>query len=404
MPIDTRHPREIRADIRRGKLAGITAGLGQNFVQANLAVLPKDWAYDFLVFCQRNPRPCPLIEVTDPGSPEPVGVAPGADLRTDIPRYRVYADGVLADEVTDATPYWRDDLVAFLLGCSFTFEWALLEAGVRLWPVGHGRDVAVWRAVAGGRPAGRVPGAVGGLEAADRGRAALEGGPRERALPRRPRRARPHRRSGRHRHRGRRPARLGGPAGVPPGRRAGVLGVRRDAAGRGARVEAAVHAHAQPGAHVHHGSAQLRPRGDLSVAAAPGGRSRRLGRIRRGDQRRGEHPRAGPRVPDPREGPHGRARDGADVPLAPGLLRPARGRLRGRLRGDRGAGPAGLHGGAPARAHGRAALLLRHGARPRPRGRGDAPPPARGRAGAPAQRRGVPRLLHRLHAGPADRK
>src|SRR3989338_6258935 len=114
MPIDTRHPREIRADIRRGKLAGITAGLGQNFVQANLAVLPRDWAYDFLVFCQRNPRPCPLI---------------------DIPKYRIYKDGALADEVTDATPYWRDDLVAFLLGCSLTFEWALLEAGIRLWHV-----------------------------------------------------------------------------------------------------------------------------------------------------------------------------------------------------------------------------------------------------------------------------
>jgi len=158
MPIDTRHPREIRADIRRGKLAGITAGLGQNFVQANLAVLPKDWAYDFLVFCQRNPRPCPLIEVTDPGSPEPVGVAPGADLRTDIPRYRVYADGVLADEVTDATPYWRDDLVAFLLGCSFTFEWALLEAGIRLWHVEQGRNVAMWRTSIPCRPAGKFHG------------------------------------------------------------------------------------------------------------------------------------------------------------------------------------------------------------------------------------------------------
>src|SRR5437867_13445037 len=100
MPIDARRPREIRQDIRNGKLRGITAGLGQNYVQANLAVLPKDHAYDFLLFCQRNPRPCPLIEVTDVGSPEPVGVAPGADLRTDIPRYRIYKDGALADEVT----------------------------------------------------------------------------------------------------------------------------------------------------------------------------------------------------------------------------------------------------------------------------------------------------------------
>jgi len=154
MPIDTRHPREIRQDIRNGKLTGITAGLGQNYVQANLAVLPKDQAYDFLLFCQRNPRPCPLLEVTDVGSPEPVGVAPGADLRTDIPRYRIYKDGVLADEVTDATPYWRDDLVAFLLGCSFTFEWALLDAGIRLWHVEQGKNVAMWRTSTPCRPAG----------------------------------------------------------------------------------------------------------------------------------------------------------------------------------------------------------------------------------------------------------
>src|SRR3989442_12780922 len=143
MPIDTRHPREIRADIRSGKLRGITAGLGQNFVQANLAVLPKDHAYDFLLFCQRNPRPCPLIEVTDVGSPEPVGVAPGADLRTDIPPYRIYKDGVLADEVTDATPYWRDHLVAVPPGCPFTFAGALLAAGIPRSPVEPGKNVAM---------------------------------------------------------------------------------------------------------------------------------------------------------------------------------------------------------------------------------------------------------------------
>src|SRR5437773_3876996 len=154
MPIDARHPREIRRDIRNGKLTGITAGLGANHVQANLAVLPRDYAYDFLLFCQRNPRPCPLLEVTDVGSAEPVGVAPGADLRTDIPRYRIYTHGELTDEVTDATPYWRDDLVAFLLGCSFTFEWALLEAGVRLWHVEHGKNVAMWRTSIPCRPAG----------------------------------------------------------------------------------------------------------------------------------------------------------------------------------------------------------------------------------------------------------
>ena len=154
MPIDTRHPREIRADIRAGRITSVTAGLGAGHVQANLAVLPRDYAYDFLLFCQRNPRPCPLLEVTDAGSPEPTGVAPGADLRTDIPRYRIYEDGVMTREVTDATPYWRDDLVAFLLGCSFTFEWALMDAGIKLWHVEHGRNVAMWRTSLETRPAG----------------------------------------------------------------------------------------------------------------------------------------------------------------------------------------------------------------------------------------------------------
>src|SRR2546430_2198848 len=93
MPIDARHPREIRRDIRNGKLTGITAGLGANHVQANLAVLPKASAYDFLLFCPRNPRPCPLLEVTDGGSAEPAGAPPGAALRTRIPRYRIYTPG-----------------------------------------------------------------------------------------------------------------------------------------------------------------------------------------------------------------------------------------------------------------------------------------------------------------------
>ena len=158
MPIDTRHPREIRRDIREGRIKGVTAGLGQGYVQANLAVLPREQAYDFLLFCQRNPKPCPLVEVTDVGSPEPKGVAPGADLRSDIPSYRIYKDGVLADEVTDVTPYWRDDLVAFLLGCSFTFEWAMLDAGIKLWHIEHGRNVAMYRTSIECRPAGAFHG------------------------------------------------------------------------------------------------------------------------------------------------------------------------------------------------------------------------------------------------------
>jgi uncharacterized protein YcsI (UPF0317 family) len=158
MSTDLSAPRAIRQAIRDGQLTGVTAGLGRSLVQANLAILPRAQAYDFLLFCQRNPKPCPLIEVCDAGSPEPVGVAPGADLRTDVPGYRVYEHGVLVAEVRDITSYWRDDLVAFLLGCSFTFEWALLEAGVRLWHIEHGKGVAMYRTSIACRPAGAFHG------------------------------------------------------------------------------------------------------------------------------------------------------------------------------------------------------------------------------------------------------
>src|SRR2546430_587507 len=124
----------IGADLRRlaraGELTGPTAGLALGFVQANLVVVPKECAFDFLLFCQRNPKPCPLLDVTEPGDPEPRWAAPGADLRTDLPAYRVWRRGELVDEPEDVRRYWRDDLVAFLIGCSFTFENALLQAGV----------------------------------------------------------------------------------------------------------------------------------------------------------------------------------------------------------------------------------------------------------------------------------
>src|SRR5437763_746740 len=109
---------EIRRRARTGELTGATAGLALGFVQANLVVVPKELAFDFLLFCQRNPKPCPLLDVTEPGDSEPRQAAPGADLRTDLPRYRVYRDGVLVEEPTDLKRWWRNDLVGFLLGCS----------------------------------------------------------------------------------------------------------------------------------------------------------------------------------------------------------------------------------------------------------------------------------------------
>jgi uncharacterized protein YcsI (UPF0317 family) len=137
-------PREVRQQIREGKWRQPTAGLAPGFVQANLVILPRDLAFDFLLFAQRNPKPCPVIEVTDVGSSEPKLSAPGADLRTDVPRYCVYRDGALAGQVTDLRSVWRDDFVSFLLGCSFTFESALLQAGVPVRHIEEGRNVPMF--------------------------------------------------------------------------------------------------------------------------------------------------------------------------------------------------------------------------------------------------------------------
>jgi len=150
-------PSRIRAACRDGRLDRPTAGLAPGAVQANLMVVPREAAFDFLLFCQRNPKPCPIIEVLDPGRTEPRS-APGADLRTDLPRYRVYRDGRLAEEVTDVTRHWRDDLVAFLIGCSFSFEEALAAAGVPLRHVERGCNVPMYRTTRACEPAGRFSG------------------------------------------------------------------------------------------------------------------------------------------------------------------------------------------------------------------------------------------------------
>lgn len=137
-------PKEVRALIREGKWQAPTAGLCQGYVQANLVILPQELAYDFLLFCQRNPKPCPLLEVTDTGSFEPRLTAPGADLRRDLPKYRIYRGGELEAEVGDIMAYWRNDFVAFLLGCSFTFEMALLKAGVPVRHLEEGKNVPMY--------------------------------------------------------------------------------------------------------------------------------------------------------------------------------------------------------------------------------------------------------------------
>ncbi|WP_447003632.1 putative hydro-lyase [Saccharothrix isguenensis] len=148
----TTTPEEVRRDHR-----GPTAGLADGYAQVNLIAVPADWAYDVLLFTQRNPKACPVLDVTDAGATTTV-LARDADLRRDLPRYRIWERGELKEEPTDASDHWRDDLVAFLIGCSFTFESALQRAGVPLRHVDQQRNVPMYVTDRECRPAGRVHG------------------------------------------------------------------------------------------------------------------------------------------------------------------------------------------------------------------------------------------------------
>ncbi|MCD7032770.1 putative hydro-lyase [Metabacillus sp. GX 13764] len=120
----------IRRQIRENSWDKPTAGHAEGYVQANLVILRNELAYDFLLFCMRNEQACPLLDVTDAGSPVPKLSAPECDLRTDVPKYRVYRNGVLEEERKDIKDLWEEDFTAFLLGCSFTFETALMNHGI----------------------------------------------------------------------------------------------------------------------------------------------------------------------------------------------------------------------------------------------------------------------------------
>ncbi|KAB2850164.1 MAG: putative hydro-lyase [Hyphomicrobiaceae bacterium] len=135
----------VRLAAREGRLSGPTSGLARGYVQGNLVILPKALAASFLAFCQLNPKPCPLIGFGEPGSPRLPCLALDLDVRTDLPRYRVWRHGELVDEPADVIRYWRDDLVSFVLGCSFSFEEALLEDGIPLRHVATGRNVSMYR-------------------------------------------------------------------------------------------------------------------------------------------------------------------------------------------------------------------------------------------------------------------
>jgi len=144
-PGDDFESRRVRLAIRRGEHRGPTAGLAHGFVQANLMILPRALANEFLLFCQRNPKPCPLLAVSEPGEHTLPGLGDDLDLRTDVPRYRVWRDGELVDEPEDLHAVWRDDLVAFAIGCSFSFEEALLADGIDVRHVSRGTNVPMYR-------------------------------------------------------------------------------------------------------------------------------------------------------------------------------------------------------------------------------------------------------------------
>ncbi|MEY2658876.1 MAG: hypothetical protein RLZZ123_48 [Pseudomonadota bacterium] len=135
----------LRLQARKGELTAHTSGLAPNLVQGNLMILPAQYASDFLLFCQRNPKPCPLLGVSAPGETRFDELGRDIDIRTDLPRYRVWRDGQLVDEPQEVRGVWRDDLVSFVIGCSFSFEQALLDSGVPLRHVAQGRNVAMYR-------------------------------------------------------------------------------------------------------------------------------------------------------------------------------------------------------------------------------------------------------------------
>ena len=141
----TAAPVEVRAAIRSGRFTGHTSGAAQDHVQGNVVILPEAVASDFLRYCQRNPKPCPLLAVSEPGDPMLSALGSDIDIRTDVPRYRVWSHGEIIGEPTDIKDLWRPDLVTFVLGCSFSFEQALLNDGLRLRHVEEGKNVAMFR-------------------------------------------------------------------------------------------------------------------------------------------------------------------------------------------------------------------------------------------------------------------
>jgi uncharacterized protein YcsI (UPF0317 family) len=150
----------IRAAIRNGRYRRHTAGLAVGYQQCNLVILPEEFALDFFRFCHRNPRPCPLIGVSDTGDPMMRSLGADLDIRTDVPLYNVYRDGALAEQRDNIADVWRDDMVAFAIGCSFTFERALAAEGIALRHIEEDKTVSMFRTTIETVPAGPFGGGM----------------------------------------------------------------------------------------------------------------------------------------------------------------------------------------------------------------------------------------------------
>ncbi|MBT2600017.1 MULTISPECIES: putative hydro-lyase [unclassified Oceanobacillus] len=152
------HPKQQRESFRSNQYTGTTSGMCDNFLQANMIILPKEYAFEFLLFCQRNPKSCPIVDVLEEGVTTPK--IADADVRTDLPKYRIYRNGQLDKEVTDINEEWQADFVTFLIGCSFTFEKALLENGIRLLHQEQDRVVPMYKTNIPCEKAGRFEGNI----------------------------------------------------------------------------------------------------------------------------------------------------------------------------------------------------------------------------------------------------
>lgn len=153
-------PKEFRQLVREGKYTGLTSGCCSGYVQANLVILQKEYADDFRKFAKRNPKACPILEILDVGNPYTKVIADNACITTDIPSYRVWKYGELVDECTDVTKYWQDDFVSFLIGCSFSFENALIENGIEIRNIKDGHMVSVYKTCIPCAPGGKFSGPV----------------------------------------------------------------------------------------------------------------------------------------------------------------------------------------------------------------------------------------------------